>query len=162
MSFIDIILSFFSGIIVAKYNIFSIFNNSKYDSFYYSLFSILSSIYIRCLLIKKEGDTKIDFFIVPLFLLPIVSLISKKKIISNFFGLFGKHSTNFWFLHGYFYDNYYQKLLSFPKYSSLCFIWLVILTLVCSYIINIALLPIINFTNYKGFNYKGYFHFIKK
>ena len=53
---------------------------------------------------------KIDFFIVPLFILPITSLIYKYKALANLLILFGKHSTNFWFIHGYFYDNYYIKL----------------------------------------------------
>ena len=159
---IEIILSFWSGILSAKYDIMSIFNNPKSESFFYCVFSIFSAIFIRCNLITKEGSTKIDFFIVPMFILPITSLISKNKVVSNLLSLFGKHSTNFWFIHGYFYDNYYMKLLSFPKYSSLCYIWLVILTLISSYIVNIVLIPVINFINSKGLNYKGYFHFIKK
>ena len=76
-SYIDIIFSFLSGIIIAKYNIMSNFNNNKYECFYYCLFSIISSIFIRCNLISNPGDTKIDFFIVPLFILPITALISK-------------------------------------------------------------------------------------
>ena len=161
-TFVDIILSFLSGIIIAKYNIMSKFNNSKAENFYYCLFSIFSSIYIRYFIIKNEGDTRIDFFIVPLFLLPITSLTSRNKVLSNLLSLFGKHSTNFWFLHGYFYDNYYLDFLSLPKYSSLCYLWLIILTLISSYIINIVIVPIINFINNKGFNYNGYFHFIIK
>ena len=159
---INIILSFWSGILSAKYDFMSTFNNFKSDTFYYSLFSIFSSIFIRYYLITREGETKIDFFIVPLFILPITSLISRKKVISNIFSLFGKHSTNFWFIHGYFYDNYYPKLLAFPKYSLLCYIWLIILTLCSSYVINIIIIPIINYINNKGFNYKGYFHFFGK
>ena len=139
----------------------TIFEGSKLENFYYSLFSIISSIFIRCNLISQEGSTKIDFFIVPLFILPMTSLISKNKNLSKFISLFGKHSTNFWFLHGYFYDNYYLYLLSIPKYSILCYIWLIILTLISSYIVNIILVPVINYINSKGFNYKGYFHYIK-
>ena len=161
-TFLDFIISFLAGIIAAKYDLMSIFTNTKSESFYYSIFSIFSSIFIRCNLITGEGDTRIDYFIVPMFLLPITSFISKNKVLSNFFTLIGKHSTNFWFLHGYFYDNYYLDILSLPKYSSLCYLWLIILTLISSYIINIVLLPIMNFINNKGFNYKGYFHFIKK
>ena len=161
-SSIEIILSFLSGILSAKYNVMYFFNNNTIESFYYSIFSIFSSIFIRCNLITEEGSTKIDFFIVPLFILPITSLISVNKTISNLSKLFGKHSTNFWFIHGYFYDNYYIKLLAYPKYSLLCYIWLVILTLITSYIINIILVPSINYINNKGFNYKGYFHFINK
>ena len=140
----------------------SIFNNSDINSFYYSLFSIFSSIFIRCNLIHKEGSTRIDFFIVPLFILPITSLISKNKFLFKVLSLFGKHSTNFWFLHGYFYDNYYIELLAFPKYSFLCYIWLIILTLISSYIVNIILIPIINYINFNRFNYKGYFHFLNR
>ena len=81
-SYIDIILSFLSGIIIAKYNIMSNFNNNKYECFYYCLFSIISSIFIRCNLISNPGDTKIDFFIVPLFILPIRILFLKMFNIS--------------------------------------------------------------------------------
>lgn len=159
-SYIEIILSFWTGILSAKYDIMSIFNSPKVESIYYSIFSIFSSIFIRCNLITNEGSTKIDFFVVPMFILPITSLICKNKILSNYLSLFGKHSTNFWFLHGYFYDNYYIELLALPKYSCLCYLWLIILTLISSYIINIVLIPVINYINLKGFNYRGYFHFI--
>ena len=152
---IDIILSFLSGIFAAKYDLMSIFDNDNYECYYYCIFSIYSSILIRINLISREGDSKIDFFIVPLFLLPITSLISKNYALTKFISLFGKHSTNFWFLHGYFYDNYYLDILSLPKYSTLCYIWLIILTLISSYLVNIVLIPVINFINSKGFNYKG-------
>ena len=157
---IDIILSFLTGILSAKYNVMILFNKDKFENFYYSLFSIFSSIFIRCNLIMDEGSTKIDFFIVPMFILPITSLIFENKVISKLLKLFGKHSTNFWFIHGYFYENYFIRLLAYPKYSLLCYIWLVILTLISSYLINIILVPIINYINFKQFNYKGYFHFI--
>ena len=138
----------------------SIYNNDKIETYYYSLFSIFSSIFIRWNLITNEASTKIDFFIVPLFILPIASIISKKKFVTKFFSLFGKHSTNFWFLHGYFFE-YYLDILILPKYSNLCYIWHVFLTLISSYVVNIVLVPIINYINFKQFNYKGYFHFIK-
>ena len=157
---IDIILSFFVGILSAKYDLISIYHNSKPESIYYSLFSILSAVFIRCNLITQEGSTKIDFFIVPLFIMPITSIIYKNKYFSSLFKLFGKHSTNFCFIHGYFYDNYYIDLLAYPKYSCICYIWLIILTLISSYIINIVLIPIINYINSKGCNYIGYFHFL--
>ena len=157
---IDIILSFWSGILSAKYDFMSIFNNSDINSFYYSLFSIFSSIFIRCNLINKEGSTRIDFFIVPLFILPITSLISKNKTLFKVLSLFGKHSTNFWFLHGYFYDNYYIKLLAFPKYSFLCYIWLVVLTLISSYIVNIILIPVINYINFILIKFHRMYHFL--
>lgn len=159
---IEIILSFLSGIISAKYNLMEIFNNNKIESIYYSLFSIFSAVFIRCNLIYNEASTKIDFFIVPLFIMPIASLVSKNKILSGILSLFGKHSTNFWFLHGYFYDNFYLSILTLPKYSNLCYIWLVIMTLISSYIINLILVPILNYINLRNFNYKGYFHFIYK
>lgn len=133
---IDIILSFLTGILSAKYNVMAFFNNDKIESFYYSLFSIFSSIFIRCNLIIYEGSTKIDFFIVPMFILPFTSLIFENKVLSKILKLFGKHSTNFWFIHGYFYENYFIRLLAYPKYSLLCYVWLVILTLISSYIIT--------------------------
>ena len=162
LKYIDIILSFLSGIFAAKFNIMSFFQNNNYESIYYCIFSIFSSIFIRINLISNEGDTRIDFFIVPLFIIPTTFLISKHKTLTKFFSLFGKHSTNFWFIHGYFYDNFYLELLSLPKYSTLCYLWLIILTLFSSYIINIVLVPIVNWINLKGFNYNGYFHFINK
>lgn len=80
---VDIILSFLSGIISAKYDLMSFFDNPKNESFYYCIFCLFSSIFIRTNIIFDESDTKIDFFIVPLFLLPITSLISKNNMISN-------------------------------------------------------------------------------
>ncbi|MGL4653470.1 acyltransferase family protein [Cetobacterium sp.] len=64
------------------------------------------------------------------------NLISKKECVSNFFRYMGKHSTNLWLIHMFFYIIYFKKLVYSPKYPILIYIWLIILCLPFSYLIE--------------------------
>ncbi|MGL5904827.1 MAG: hypothetical protein ACRCZO_19235 [Cetobacterium sp.] len=48
----------------------------------------------------------------------------------------GKHSTNLWLIHMFFYMIYFKKLVYLPKYPILIYIWLIILCLPFSYLID--------------------------
>lgn len=82
--------------------------------------------------------------ITPIIVFTIGSLNIKSRIIQ----FIGKSSTNIWLTHSFFCYYYLQKLTFAPKYSVLILIWLLILSLLTSYIIDILINYITNL-NYK-------------
>ena len=64
------------------------------------------------------------------------NLIEKKNYISRFFRYMGKHSTNLWLIHMFFYMIYFKSLVYSPKYPILIYIWLILICLPFSYLIN--------------------------
>ena len=67
----------------------------------------------------------------------VFNLIDKPKWINSLFNYLGDHSTNIWLIHMFFYMIYFKNLVCGAKYSFLIFIWLVILCLASSYIVNL-------------------------
>lgn len=66
----------------------------------------------------------------------VFNLMDKPKWINNLLSFLGNHSTNMWLTHMFFYMIYFKELVFKPRYSFLIFLWLVILCLISSYIIN--------------------------
>lgn len=79
----------------------------------------------------------------------IFNLMDKPKWINKLLSFLGNHSTNMWLTHMFFYMIYFKELVFKPKYSLLIFLWLVILCLISSYIINFIYNPIIKRLNKK-------------
>ena len=67
----------------------------------------------------------------------VFNLIDKSKWINRLFNYLGNHSTNIWLIHMFFYMIYFKDLVYGAKYSFLIFVWLVILCLASSYIVNL-------------------------
>lgn len=67
----------------------------------------------------------------------VFNLIDKSKWINSLFNYLGNHSTNIWLIHMFFYMIYFKNLVYGAKYSFLIFVWLVILCLASSYIVNL-------------------------
>lgn len=66
----------------------------------------------------------------------VFNLMDKPKWIDNIFNFLGDHSTNIWLIHMFFYMTYFKELIYGAKYSLLIFLWLVILCIASSYVIN--------------------------
>ena len=64
----------------------------------------------------------------------LFNLIDKPKWLEDFLNYFGTHSTNMWLNHMFFYMIYFKELVYFPQNPILIFIWLIILSLIGSYI----------------------------
>lgn len=73
----------------------------------------------------------------------VFNLIDKPKWINKLLSFLGNHSTNMWLIHMFFYMIYFKELVFKPEYSFLIFPWLVILSLMSSYVINFIYNPII-------------------
>lgn len=66
----------------------------------------------------------------------IFNLIDKNEKIKSFFQYMGDHSTNLWLIHMFIYMIFLKKLVYSLKYPPFIFIWLIILCLPFSYLIN--------------------------
>lgn len=73
------------------------------------------------------------------------SIIKINKNIKYFLLYISNHSTNIWLTHMFFYIIFFSELVYAPKYSVFIFIWLIILCIGTSYLINLIYKPIINF-----------------
>lgn len=69
--------------------------------------------------------------------------INKSNTILKLLDYVGTHSTNLWLTHMFFYMIIFPKLTFAPKYPLLIFIWLIMLCLASSYIINFLYKPMI-------------------
>ena len=72
----------------------------------------------------------------------IFNLLDKPSQLNQLLLFIGKHSTNLWLVHMFFYLVYFRKLVFLPKYPLFIYMWLVILCLVTSFIINRIYMPL--------------------
>ncbi len=79
----------------------------------------------------------------------LFNIIDKPKWLEDSLGYISKHSTNMWLTHMFFYMIYFKELVFAPKYPILIFVWLVVLCIITSNIINLIYRPIITFMDNK-------------
>lgn len=112
------------------------------------------SIFLILLLIVAHGFIQTLFVAVftGLAFIVLFNIIDKPKWIDKLLSFISIHSTNMWLTHMFFYMIYFKDLIYAPKYPILIFIWLVLLNIGVSYIINVIYNPIIKLLDNK-FNY---------
>lgn len=82
------------------------------------------------------------------------SITKISKVTEKILLYLSKHSTNIWLTHMFFYMIFFKKIVYYPKYPLLIFIWLITLCLVASYVINLIYKFIIRiFNNTASGNY---------
>ena len=155
------LIVFISGIICAKFDIYACF--TKKGNVLISIFFCLAAIIIRVRFSNSPESMKTDYFVVPLFIMPLTSLFYGTKTGRILMWL-GKHSANIWLTHTFWCYYFWQKTVLIPKYSILVFIWLVILSLVSSYAINLIYIPVSNLLLSKEhrFSYRNYLFLLSK
>ena len=79
----------------------------------------------------------------------LFNLIDKPKWLNEGLSYISKHSTNMWLTHMFFYMIYFKELVYAPKYPIFIFIWLVILCIITSYLINFIYKPIVKLLDNK-------------
>lgn len=122
----------------------SIFADKEIFSYIYSKFNNIKFKNILCLLgifsmLIFHGIVETAFvatFIGIVFII-LFNLINIPNFLNNILYYLSKHSTNLWLIHMFFYIVYFRNLVFMPKYPVLIFIWLLILCLASSYIVNI-------------------------
>lgn len=75
----------------------------------------------------------------------LFNIIDKPKCLEYILGYIRKHFTNMCLIHMFFYSIYFKELVFDPKYPIIIFIWLIMLCIATSNIINIIYKPIIEF-----------------
>ncbi len=72
----------------------------------------------------------------------VFNLLDKPSGMNEFFLFIAKHSTNLWLTHMFFYMVYFRKLVFMPKYPLFIYMWLVLLCLGASYVIQAIYVPL--------------------
>lgn len=129
---------FIIGILIAKEmifdkitNIFINININKKQTYYILL--IISIIVFYLFMNMKIVSYFIFIGIMPMFILAVSNIIKENRILK----LLGNNSTNMWLIHSFFCYYYFQELILLPKYSIFILMWLVIVSLAISIIINL-------------------------
>lgn len=73
----------------------------------------------------------------------LFNLIDKPKFLDDLLYYFSKHSTNIWLIHMFFYVIYFKDLVFAAKYPIFIFLWLIVLCLISSYVVNFIYNPIV-------------------
>lgn len=131
---------FMVGAIFAKSQIYSQLVKMTKDLKYKNVLCLL----IIVLMIIGHGLVQ-TLFVAPfigIIFICIFNLMDKPKSLNQLLLFIGKHSTNLWLTHMFFYLVYFRQLVFFPKYPLLIYIWLVLLCLLASYVINALNQPI--------------------
>lgn len=72
----------------------------------------------------------------------LFNLMNKPKWFNAGMTYIGRHSTNLWLIHMFFYLVYFRELVFLPKFPLLIFVWLVVLCLLASSLINRIYFPL--------------------
>lgn len=138
------VLVFIVAMLCARFNVIALYQRFEGSMrVLLCLVSVIAAIAIRVIFSNSSASMKVDFIVVPLFILPLVTLLEKTKF-AGLLGFFAKHSTNIWLTHTFWCYYYGQEIVLLPRYSILIYLWLLVLALISSYIINIVYIPINN------------------
>jgi surface polysaccharide O-acyltransferase-like enzyme len=140
-------LPFIVGAVFAKEKIYS----KIYNRFYKMPFKNTISLLIIILMMVIHGVFQ-SLIIAPLtatIFIVLFNLMNKKISVQKLFDFLGKHSTNIWLTHMFFYMIFFPKLVFAPRLPILIYIWLIVLCLISSFIINAIYKPILNLIDRK-------------
>lgn len=129
--------------------IYNVFNKLRFKnvlSISLIIFMIIAHGFVQTLYVA--AFTGIAFIV-------LFNLIDKPRWLDNLLSDISNHSTNMWLTHMFFYMIYFKELVYAPKYPILIFIWLVILCIGTSYLINYIYIPIINIIDKNLNKYKA-------
>ena len=79
----------------------------------------------------------------------LFNLLDKPHWINKLLLYLSSHSTNMWLIHMFLYSIYFRKIVFLPKYPIVIYIWLIILSLLCSYMVKFMYNPIIKLLDMK-------------
>lgn len=127
---------FVLGIVIAKNGYFDKLGNkfNLKQSFYVIYLIVFIPIMAIIIEIPILGEI-LKLVLIPVFIFLITNSINRSKILE----WLGKHSTNIWLTHSFFCYYLFQKLTFAPRYSILIFIWIMMLSILSSYVVKIVL-----------------------
>ena len=107
---------------------------------------IVGSIVIWCGMLIGHTLIVPSLFIAPITGLVIIVLFTlweKSKFIESFFLLMGRHSTNTWLIHMFFYLYVFKDFVYVGRYPLVILTLMLMICIGSSYVINILLRPVI-------------------
>lgn len=127
---------FYIGVFFAKFNIFqmikNIFKKYRMDNRISNIAIILAIILLRKFI---PGGSGRDALLSPIFVICFTNIVYKSRI-EKVLTLLGKHSNNMWLCHTFYCYYYFQNVIFYPKFSLLIVLFLIIVSLATSYVIN--------------------------
>jgi hypothetical protein len=143
--FFILLLPFVWGIYLYKYKIFTkikCFINKKNipDIFITIIGGLIVIIMIVLHGIVQNEVVQVFTAIVTVILFNVVK---KGKSVENIFLFLGKHSTNIWLTHMFFYSVLFVDFVFIVRYPIAIFVFIMTISIVCSYVINFITKPII-------------------
>ena len=133
--YFHLMFSFFIGAMSAKHHVFSLLSNFDWRLYAWPLLIIV--IVIRCQIDTSIIHNFYAFVFIFLFL-----RANRFQFMDNVLALLGKHSMNMWMIHSWFCYYLFHDFIYGFKFPVIIFIMLVVISVVCSMIINIICEPI--------------------
>lgn len=141
-------LPFIVGAIFAKEKIYSKISNMFNKFPRKNLLCIIGIILL--ILIHSLYESMIIAPITGIAFICFFNLMNKSGPVLKVLDYVSTHSTNIWLTHMFFYMIIFPNVTFAPKYPILIYVWLIILCLISSYIINFFYKPIINMIDTKN------------
>ena len=133
----DCVYIFLLGILCARFNLFKFFVfKNKWFTVLINLSVLIAVITVRVILITDPASMVIDYLITPFFVFSVAAIFDLCKPVKKILSFCAAHSTNIWLTHTFWCYYLGQKIVLLPKYSTLIFIWLFVLSVASSFLIN--------------------------
>ena len=134
---------FFVGILIARYKIFQTIYDicckfKKKTIVLISLLSIFGVVLIRMYYAKEPTWASGDMFLTPILIFSFIVLLRELNLkrVSYVLKFIGKYSIYMWLTHTFFAYYYFQDLVLLPRVSILIYLWLIIISLITSIILE--------------------------
>jgi len=136
---------FIVGILCARFNIYRyfVFKEDKLTTIVNSLIFIVA-VALRASFVHTPESMQYDFIIAPLLAFSFSTLVYRTRRLQSILCFFSRHSTNIWLTHTFWCYYFGQAIVLLPHYSILIYIWLLILSVASSYLINLIYIPLSN------------------
>ncbi|MCR8925001.1 acyltransferase [Priestia megaterium] len=127
-------LAFVVGIIFAKERIYSKLYNKFYNIRFKNVLCLLGILMLVVMHAFYESMIIAPFTAISFVCL--FNLMKKAIFMQRLLTFLGYHSTNLWLTHMFFYISIFPELTFAPRYPILIFLWLIVLCLLSSFVIN--------------------------
>lgn len=137
------ILPFVWGMYFYKYRLFTKIRSFVKDKIK-NIYLIIGSAFILICMMIAHGIVQ-SLILAPftgMVTIIIFNLVNKGKIADKIFCFLGDHSTNIWLTHMFFYSVIFKDLVFVARYPLFIFIFMMAITIVVSYLINLIYYPL--------------------
>lgn len=138
------LMPFVWGMLFYKYKVFTkikSFVSAKFTNGRFALisFAIFAAMFVAHGIVETV-------FVAPftgIVIIVLFNVVKKGKAVDKIFLFLGEHSTNIWLTHMFFYSVLFVNFVFKAKYPLFIFVFMLMLTVACSYIINLIYKPLV-------------------